>query len=95
MPSRTIMLTLVDDDRQYQVEVIDDGARQEARVEQRVYGVTRDGQGSLRIASDRTTTAWTVAAGDVRWVFVDGRVYRARRGASARARPRRWAPRGR
>jgi biotin carboxyl carrier protein len=83
MPSRTIMLTLVDDDRQYQVDVIDDGARQEARVEQRVYTVTHDGQGSLRIASDRMTTAWTVAAGDVRWVFVDGRVYEL-----AEARPR-------
>ena len=90
-----IVWTLADDDRQYQVEVMDDGARQEARVEQRVYEVARDGHGELRIASDRTTTAWTVAAGDVRWVFVDGRVFELDRSASARARPRRRAPRGR
>ncbi len=83
MPSRTIMLTLVDDDRQYRVDVIDEGPRHEARVEQGVYQVTPDGRGSLRIASDRTTTAWTVAAGDVRWVFVDGRVHEL-----AEARPR-------
>lgn len=83
MPSRTIVWTLADDDRQYRVEVMDDGARQEARVEQRVYEVARAGRGLLRIASDCTTTAWTVAAGDVRWVFVDGRVFEL-----AEARPR-------
>ena len=89
MPSRTIVWTLADDDRQYQVEVMDDGARQEARVEERVYEVTHDGQGSLRIASNHTTTAWTVAAGDVRWVFVDGRVFEL-----VEARPRERARRG-
>jgi len=92
MPSRTIMLVPIsdgDDDRQYQVEVLDDGPRQRARVEQRVYEVTHDGHGSLRITSDRTTTAWAVTVGDVRWVFVDGRVYEL-----AEARPRERARAG-
>jgi biotin carboxyl carrier protein len=89
MPSRTIMLTLVDDEREYQVDVIEDGPFREARVEQRVYTVTPDGRGSLRIASDRTTTAWTVVAGEVRWVFVDGRGYEL-----TEARPRERAPSG-
>ncbi len=35
----------------------------------------RDGMGSVRIAGDRSERAWTAAAGDTRWVFLDGRVY--------------------
>jgi biotin carboxyl carrier protein len=89
MPSRTVLLVSVDaddDDRQYQVEVLDDGRRRQARVEQRLYDVTHDGPGLLRITSDRATrgaAAWTVADGGVRWVFVDGRVFEL-----AEARPR-------
>lgn len=86
MPRRTIMLVPVDDDRQYQVEVLEGGDPQQVRVEQRVYDVMGDGQGFQRITSDGTTlaaTAWAVAAGEVRWVFVNGRVYEL-----AEARPR-------
>ena len=82
MPSRTITLVQIDDDRQYRVDVLDnavvDGAPREVRVDQRVYAVTRDGNGTMRITSEETergSTAWSVAVGDVRWVFVDGRVF--------------------
>jgi biotin carboxyl carrier protein len=83
MPSRTITLLHADDDRPLPVEVVEAGdsragAVQTLRVEQRVYSVTRDGDGSMRITADdtnRQTTAWSVAVGDVRWVFVDGRVF--------------------
>ena len=98
MPSRTITLVQPDDDRTHAVEVVDagDGGRAGAaltvRVEQRAYSVARDGEGSLRITSEetnRTTTAWSVAVGDVRWVFVDGRVFElAEARPLARARSR-------
>jgi biotin carboxyl carrier protein len=84
MPSRTITLIQADDDRPHPVEVVDagDGGRagagQKVRVEKRVFVVARDGEGAMRITSEETnrqTTAWSVAVGDVRWVFVDGRVF--------------------
>ncbi len=84
MPSRTITLVQTDDDRAHPVELVDagDGGRagsgQTVRVAQRVYSVTRDGDGSMRITSEesrRGTIAWSVAVGNVRWVFVDGRVF--------------------
>jgi biotin carboxyl carrier protein len=90
MPGRTITLVQTDDDREYPVEVLVDAVRaatrQEVRVEQRVYTVARDREGSMRITSDATnrgSSAWSVAVGDVRWVFVDGRVFEL-----AEARPR-------
>ncbi len=45
------------------------------RAEGQVFEIASDGHGSLRIAGERSTTAWAVAAGDVTWVFVDGRVF--------------------
>ena len=94
MPSRTITLVQPDDDRPHAVEVIDagDGAGQKVRVDQRVYSVARDGDGSMRITSEETNraaTAWSVVVGDVRWVFVDGRVFElAEARPLARARSR-------
>ena len=94
MPGRTIRLVRADDDRPHTVEVIDagDGARQKVRVEQRAYSVARDGDGSMRITSDdtnRATIAWSVAVGDVRWVFVGGCVFElAEARPLARARSR-------
>ena len=81
MPSRTITLVPADPaagQAQYPVEVLDDGARREVRVGHQSYVATRDSQGTVRITSDPAGTgsvAWTVAAGNVRWVFVDGRVF--------------------
>jgi 3-methylcrotonyl-CoA carboxylase alpha subunit len=81
MPNRIITLVSADpaqSDAHYPVEVLDDGARLEVRVGQQSYAATRDGHGSMRITSDPATTgrvAWTAAAGDVRWVFVDGKVF--------------------
>jgi 3-methylcrotonyl-CoA carboxylase alpha subunit len=83
MPSRNITFLQPDDDRPHPVEVVDTGdaragAVQKVRVEQRAYSVTRDGEGAMRITSEdtnRQTAAWSVAVGDVRWVFVDGRVF--------------------
>jgi 3-methylcrotonyl-CoA carboxylase alpha subunit len=88
MANRTITLVFADpatDDAQYPVEVLDDGARLEVRVGGRIYAATRDGHGTLRITADPATlgtVAWTVAAGGVRWVFVDGKVF-----ALSEARP--------
>jgi len=84
MPTRTVTLIQADDDRPYPVEVVDagggglTGAGQKVRVEKRLFVVARDSEGSMRIASEETnrqTTAWSVAVGGVRWVFVDGRVF--------------------
>lgn len=94
MPSRTITLVPADPaarEAPYPVEVLDDGARLEVRVGHQLYAATRDSQGAVRITSEPAgaqSVAWTVAAGKVRWVFVDGRVFElaeARPAAQARS----------
>jgi biotin carboxyl carrier protein len=65
-------LTFVHGDREYLLEIVDAGT---VRVGDRTFQVAADGIGSVRIAGDRTVRAWTAAAGDTRWVFLDGRVY--------------------
>lgn len=78
MPSRTIALVPADSDRQYHVEVVDRDGQQGARVDERLYAVRPDGDGARRITAEGArsgVTAWSVAIGDVRWVFVDGRVF--------------------
>lgn len=81
MPSRIVTLVPADPangDAKYPVEVLDEGGRVEVRVGDQLYAATRDSRGSLRITLDAATpatVAWTVAAGDVRWVFVDGKVF--------------------
>lgn len=75
MKRRTITLERDEDERAYQVEVSAGNGELRASAGARELLVTRDGHGRVRVTSDRTTTAWTVAAGDVRWVFVDGAVY--------------------
>jgi 3-methylcrotonyl-CoA carboxylase alpha subunit len=81
MPRRTLTLVPADlaaHEAQYPVEVLDDGARLEVRVGSQLYAAARDSHGSMRITPDPATAgtvAWTVAAGDVRWVFLDGKVF--------------------
>jgi biotin carboxyl carrier protein len=80
MPKRTLTLVpanLAAHEAQYPVEVLDDGVRLEVRVGEQLYAAARDRQGSMRITSPATagTVAWSVAAGDVRWVFLDGKVF--------------------
>ena len=81
MPKRILAFVPADlaaHEAQYPVEVLDDGVRLEVRVGERLYTAARDRQGSMRITSDPATAgavAWTVAAGDVRWVFLDGKVF--------------------
>ena len=88
MPNRTLTLTTPDGDRQYAVDLIDDGARRAARIGEIEYSVLEDGPGQMRITSAAAVPAWAIAVGDTRWVFVDGRVYeltearQARRGRS-------------
>jgi biotin carboxyl carrier protein len=65
-------LTFVHGDREYLLEIVDAGT---VRVGDRTFKIDADGTGSVRIAGDRTERAWTAAAGDTRWVFLDGRVY--------------------
>jgi biotin carboxyl carrier protein len=81
MPSRMITLVPADPanrDAKYPVEVLDETGRLEVRVGDQLYTATRDSRGSLRIRHDAgapATVAWTAAAADVRWVFVDGNVF--------------------
>ena len=75
MPNRTLTLTTPDSDRQYAVDLLDDGARRAARIGEIEYGVVEDAPGQMRITSASAVPAWAIAVGDTRWVFVDGRVY--------------------
>ena len=81
MPSRPLTLVPADPangDRQYRVEIGGRDDQREVRVDDRAYAVRTDGGGTVRITSAggrSGATAWTVAIGDVRWVFVNGRVY--------------------
>jgi acetyl/propionyl-CoA carboxylase alpha subunit len=81
MSSRTITLVPVDraeDDRQYRVAFAGGDEQHGARVDDRLYAVRTDGDGGVRITPEggrSSVTAWTVAVGDVRWVFVHGRVF--------------------
>jgi 3-methylcrotonyl-CoA carboxylase alpha subunit len=81
MARRTITLVPADaanPDRQYPVEVTGNGDELRARVDERLYTVRPDGNGALRITSEggrAGVTAWSVAVGLVRWVFVEGRVF--------------------
>jgi biotin carboxyl carrier protein len=93
MTRRTITLARTQDDRQYKVELLDDGQPVRARVDQQDLVVVPDGAGIVRIESERNTTAWTVAVGDVRWVFVDGVVYELTE-ARPSERPRRSSHHG-
>jgi biotin carboxyl carrier protein len=74
MASRTLSLVNLQDDREHELELLDDST---ARVNGRTYRVHRDGSGILRISGpdDRASIAWTAVSGGVRWVCVDGRVY--------------------
>ena len=75
MKRRSITLVRDEDDREYQVEMVDDDGHLRATTGQQQFVVARDGNGRLRVSCGRTAPAWTIAAGDVRWVFVDGVVY--------------------
>ena len=89
MSNRTLTLTTADSDREYAVDLIDDGGRRAARVGEVEYSVDEDGPGQMRITSVAAVPAWAIAVGDTRWVFVDGRAYRADGSASGRARTER------
>lgn len=41
----------------------------------RSYDVEAIGDGMVRVAGERTLTAWVASADGVRWVFIDGQVY--------------------
>ena len=75
MSNKTLTLTTADSDREYAVDLIDDGGRRAARVGEVEYSVDEDGPGQMRITSVAAVPAWAVAVGDTRWVFVDGRAY--------------------
>jgi 3-methylcrotonyl-CoA carboxylase alpha subunit len=77
MPSRSVLLTRAGDEdgKPFQVDVLEASPLHRVRAEGQVFEITSDGHGSLRIAGERNTTVWAVAADDVMWVFVDGRVF--------------------
>jgi 3-methylcrotonyl-CoA carboxylase alpha subunit len=77
MPSRSVLLTRAgdEDDKQFQVDVLEDSPLLRVRAEGEVFEIASDGHGSLRIAGARSTTAWAVAADDVKWIFVNGQVF--------------------
>jgi len=73
----TITLARDEDERIYRVAVREEHGKVRATVneDEREFDVVRDGNGRVRVISDRSVTAWTVANGASRWVFVDGAVY--------------------
>jgi biotin carboxyl carrier protein len=77
MPSRSVLLTRADDGdgKPFQVDLLEGSPQHRVRAEGQVFEIASDGHGSLRIAGERSTTVWAVAADDVTWVFVDGRVF--------------------
>ena len=77
MPSRSVLLTRAGDEdgKPFQVDVLEASPLHRVRAEGQVFEIASDGHGSLRIAGERSTTAWAVAADDVTWAFVDGRVF--------------------
>ena len=77
MPSRSVLLTRAGDeaDKQFHVDILVESPRHRVRAGGQVFEIASDGHGLLRIAGERSTTAWAVAADDVKWVFVDGRVF--------------------
>ena len=77
MPSRSVLLTRAgdEDDKQFQVDVLEDSPRHRVRAKAEVFEIASDGHGLLQIGGERSTTAWAVAADDVKWVFVDGQVF--------------------
>jgi biotin carboxyl carrier protein len=66
---RTIVLRHAD--RSYEVTIAEDG---QVRVNGDLVAVSLEGDGSVR-AGAGGAVIWIAAAGDVRWVFTDGRVY--------------------
>ncbi len=77
MPSRSVLLTRTGEeaDKQFHVDILEESPLHRVRAEGQVFEIVSDGHGLLRIGGERSTTAWAVAAEDVRWVFVDGRVF--------------------
>jgi biotin carboxyl carrier protein len=74
---RSILLTRAGDDdgQPFHVDVLEGSPLHRVRAEGQVFEIASDGHGSLRIAGERCTTAWAVAADDVTWVFLEGRVF--------------------
>jgi biotin carboxyl carrier protein len=72
MAGRTITLVDVRGDQAHQVEVLDDGR---VRVDDGIYEVRGERDGSVRVIRNRATRCWTAVDGDTRSVFVEGRVY--------------------
>ena len=64
MPSRSVLLTRADDedDKQFHVDVLEDGPPLRVRAEGRVFEIARDDDGALRIGAERRTTAWAVSS---------------------------------
>lgn len=75
MARRTIRLIRKGDDREYQVMLQEEDGQLHARLDGREFLVVRDGDGRVRVTSNRTVTAWTTSSGASRWVYVDGKVY--------------------
>jgi 3-methylcrotonyl-CoA carboxylase alpha subunit len=79
-------LTLRDDRGEYRVTVTGDG---QVELDGAAPLTARAGDdGTVRIGPGVPRHAWTVAAGDVRWVFFDGRVYRFEIATRGARRPR-------
>ena len=64
-----LALTFLYQDREYTVDAVD---RDQVRVADTLYAVRRDDDGMVRVEKQR---AWVATDGDVRWVFLDGRVF--------------------
>jgi biotin carboxyl carrier protein len=56
---------------EYQIEATPDGVT----IEGAIVRVEPQANGAVRVDSGQARLAWTVTAGDVRWVFIDGDVF--------------------
>jgi biotin carboxyl carrier protein len=72
MASRTLTLVDASGTSEHVVEVLDDGR---VKIGERAYVVRPIADRAVRIEGEPNRIAWTVKAGDVRWVFLDGAVY--------------------
>jgi 3-methylcrotonyl-CoA carboxylase alpha subunit len=89
MPRRTLRFIRKDDEREYQVMLREEDGQLHTSLDRLEFLVVRDGDGRVRVTSNRTVTAWATSSGASRWVYVDGNVYEfAEAGPEERTRGR-------
>ena len=78
-------LIVTDERGEHAVTVLDDGR---VFVDDVPIGIRIVATGEIRLGPNESTVAWVAAAGDVRWIFVNGSVYELEVHAAGRHRRR-------